>query len=212
MTQDIRTKASELGSSQGLTEKDIVEIFYRELKKNAYSGNPIVPRHNHDNINSPRISQANIINSVGIMGKINFTTNSTYTLYFSAPNPTRLDLNGFAFDTGAADSSAIIIGVALLSPAFYFQPLTNRSAKEGGTQYPIGGVLAQCSSNLYVQDAVGTANTFPHTEQFYIMNAFTAAGAHIVTGQLQNLTPNSIDIVITNLLSNWNVSANFIIT
>lgn len=146
------------------------------------------------------------------MGKINFTSNGTYTLYFSAQNPSRLDLNGFAFDTGATDSSALIIGIAILSNAFYFQPLTTRSAKEGGAQYPVQGVIAQCSSNLYVQDGVNQSNTFPHTEQFYIMNAFTTVGNRIVTGQLQNLTAKSIDIAITNLLANWNVSANFIIT
>lgn len=195
-----------------MNEQEIRKIVRNEMLINANSGTPIVARHTHDGVSSPQVEQKNVVNSVGIMGKINFTSNSTYTLYFSTQNPSRLDLNGFAFDTGASDSSVLMIGMALLSSAYYFQPLTNRSAIQGGTQYPILGVLAQCSSNLYVQDGVNPSNTWPRTDQFYIFNAYTSAGVPIATGQAQNLTSTSIDIVVTNLLAGWNVSANFIIT
>jgi len=195
-----------------MNEQEVRKIVKEEMQRNYRSGSPLVPPHTHDGVNNTRIDRSNIINSGGIMGNINFTANDTYTLYFSNPNPSRLDFNGFAFDTGANDSSALVVGVAILAEAYYFQPLTDRSVKQGGIQYPINGVLAQCSSNLFVQDAVGTANTFPHVSQFYIMNAISSSGNYLATGQVQNLTNNSVDIVITNLLSGWNVSANFIIT
>ena len=196
-----------------MTEDQIKQLVRQEVNRQMYqAGAPSISPHTHDGNNSPKGLASDTINRIGVMGKINFASNSTYTLYFSSPNPTRLDLNGFAFDTGSSDSSAIIVGMALLSKAYYFQPLSNRSAKQGGTPYPISGVLAQCSSNLYVQDSVDISNTFPHTEEFFIMNAFSSSGAHIVTAQAQNLTPTSIDIVVTNLASGWNVSANFIIT
>lgn len=195
-----------------MNEQEIRKIVQDEMQKNAYSGSPIVPKHNHDGVNSPQIRQSNIVNSSAIMGKINFTSNATYTLYFTATNPKRLDLNGFAFDTGATDSSVMVVGTAILGQAWYFQPSSTRSAKQGGTQYPIGNSLAQCSANLYVQDGVNPSNTFPHTDQFFLMNAFSASGVHIATMEARNLTNSSIDIVITNLASGWNISANFIIT
>lgn len=195
-----------------MDEQKIRKIIQDELQKNYRSGAPLVPPHQHNGVDNLKISQTNVLNNVGVMGKINFASNSTYTLYFSTQNPSRLDLNGFVFDTGINDSSVMIVGTAILSKAYYFQPLTTRSAKQGGIQYPIRGILAQCSSNLYVQDTVNPSNTFPHTEQFYIINAFTSSGSQIATGQLQNLTETSIDIVITNLASGWNISANFIIT
>ncbi len=190
------------------------------MQKNYTSGTPEIPPHIHDGVSNSRINQKDIILSTKVMGNIDFTSNDTYTLYFSTPNPSRLDLNGFVFDTGAADSSAMVIGVAILSSAYYFQPLTTRSAKQGGLQYPTKvatptaapGAIAQCSTNLYVQDAVGTANTFPHVDQFFIMNAFSSSGNHLATMEVRNLTATSIDIIITNLLSGWNISANFIIT
>ncbi len=206
--------------NEDLIRKIAKEEANKAIASNFSSGTPIIPPHRHNGIDNLQINGTDILHPTAVMGKINFTSNATYTLYFSHPNPSRLDLNGFAYDTGATDSSALVVGVAILSKAYYFQPLTTRSAKEGGLQYPTtqatstaaAGALAQCSSNLYVQDAVGTANTFPHTEQFYIMNAFSSSGNHLATAEVRNLTNTSIDIVITNLLSGWNVSANFIIT
>lgn len=196
-----------------MNELEIRKIVQEELRAQAYqSGAPIVPRHVHNNVDSPKINRSNVINTIGIMGKINFTSNSIYTLNFSSPNPSRLDLNGFTFDTGATNSSVLTVGVALLSKAYYFQPQTNRTAVEGGTPYPIGGVLAQCSSNLYVKDGANPSVTWPRTDQFYILNAYTATSTPIATMQAQNLTATSIDLAITNLLSGWNIAANFIIT
>lgn len=202
-----------------MTEQKIRAIVQDELNNNYRSGAPMVPPHHHNGNDNLKVNQIDIINGVGVMGKINFKSNSTYTLYFSAQNPSRLDFNGFAFDTGASNSSALIVGVAILGNAFYFQPFVpGVSAKEGGAEFPAfngnpksDGILAQCSSNLYI-DSTNIANTFPHTEQFFIMNAFSSSGVHVATGQLQNLTPTSVDIVITNLKPGWNVSANFIIT
>ena len=205
-----------------MTEQKIRAIVQDELNNNYRSGAPMVPPHTHDGNNNAKIKQENIVNGTAVMGLIKFKSNSTYTLYFSAKNPSRLDLNGFAFDTGAGNSSALIVGTAILGNAYYFQPFVpGVSAKEGGIEFPAlngqpksDGTLAQCSSNLYVQDG-GTA-TFPHTEQFFIMNALmgpiSTPSNYLVTGQLQNLTPTSVDIVITNLKAGWNVSANFIIT
>jgi hypothetical protein len=207
---------------QNLTEQQVRQIVKDEIQNNYRSGAPLVAPHRHNGNDNLKVNQTDIINGVGVMGKINFKSNSTYTLYFSAKNPSRLDLNGFVFDTGAADSSALIVGTAILGNAYYFQPFVpGVSAKEGGAEFPAfngnpksDGILAQCSSNLYVQD--GGTTTFPHTDQFFIMNALTgpisSPSNYLVTGQLQNLTPTSVDIVITNLKSGWNVSANFIIT
>jgi len=193
-----------------MEEPQIRQIVRDEFEKNYRAGAPQVPPHNHDSVNNLRIKESDLIHSIGVMGNIDFASNSTYTLYFTSPNPSRLDLNGFVFDTGVADSSALIVGVGILSSAYYFQPDTTRSARQGGLQYPLNGILAQCSSNLYVED--GGNNTFPHASEVYIMNAFTAAGARLVTGQLKNLTDTSIDIQITNLAVGWRVSANIVIT
>jgi hypothetical protein len=196
-----------------MNEQQIRQIVRDEVEKNYRSGAPLVPPHTHDGVNNLKIKQSDIIHLTGIMGKVTFTSNSTYTLYFTAPNPSRLELNGFTYDTGAANSSVLTTGIALLSQAYYFQPRDTRSAKQGGTQYPIDGVLAQCSSNLYVQDS-GSAlvETWPRVDQFYLLNAYTGASTSIGTIQAQNLTSTSIELVVTNLASGFNIVANFIIT
>ena len=196
-----------------MNEQDVIKIVQDEINRQRYqSGSPTILRHLHDGVDSPKISQTNIQNTVGVMGKLNFVSNDTYTLYFNSQNPSRIDINGFAFDTGSANSSVMIVGTALLSKAYYFQPALNHSVQEGGTAFPISGILAQCSANLYVKDGGTVPTTFPHTEQFYIINAYSNTGIHIATGQLVNLTPTSVNIVITNLLPGWNISVNFIIT
>ncbi len=180
------------------------------------SGNPTMNVHTHDGVNSPRITSGNIIPSAAVFGFVTFDENKTYTLNFAATNPTRLDLNGFAFN-GSDNSCALIVGVAFLSKAMSFQPYTSAAVREGGTPWPIRGILGQCCSSLYVnQTTGGTGGTaeipFPHVDENYIVNAYSTGGSHVATAQAVNFTGTSVDIVVTNLPSGWSLKTNFIIT
>lgn len=201
-----------------LTEQQIRKIVQDEINKNYSSGKPKVPPHKHDSVDNLRIYESDIVASVGVLGLIKFKKNQTYTLYFNTLNPTRIDFNGFAFDTGATNSNALLVGTALLSFSYQFQPRSTSSVQQGGIKYPVNSIVGglvkpvnQCSSNLYI-DSTTLSNVFPHADDNYIANAFSSAGNHIVTMQLGNLTKNSIDVIVTNLKSGWNVSANFIIS
>lgn len=194
-----------------MDENKIRQIVKDEMQRNYHSGTPQVPPHIHDGISNLKVDRSNVINLVGIMGNIDFASNDTYTLYFSTPNPARIDMNGFAFDNGLVDSSVLTVGMALLSTSYYFQPRNDRSASQGGLAFPLSGILAQCSSNLYVLDEGTTNDTFPHANQFFIMNARNSSTV-FATMQLKNLTATSIDIEVTNLHADWRISANFIIS
>ncbi len=203
-----------------MDEQKIRQIVKDEMNRNYMSGDPKIPPHTHDGVTNFKIKRSDAVNPIGVMGKIDFISNDTYTLYFTSPNPSRLDLYGFAFDNVATDSSVMTIGIALLSKSYYFQPLTTRTVKQGGLAYPTRqatptaapGAIAQCSSNLYNQDNAAFSNTFPHNNQFFIMNALRASGDCVGTLEIRNLTATSVDVIVTNLISGWKISANFIIT
>ena len=196
-----------------MDEKQMRQIAREEaqsvMRANFNSGRPIVPPHTHDGVNNIKVKQSDIIPSTAAMGKIDFSENKVYTLNFTSLNPTRIDMNGFAFNQ-SNDSTAFITGMAIVTAAIEFQPATTSSVVQGGREFPINGVLAQCSSNLYVNE--GSEDPFPHTDANYIANAFYASGQHVVTAQIVNPTNTSVQIIITNLLAGWTLSANFIIT
>jgi hypothetical protein len=184
-------------------------------KKNYFSGSPYIPPHTHDGVNNPQINEANIIPSVAAFGPVEFLENKTYTLNFTASNQTLILFNGIAFQTGAGNDYAIIVGNAVISKAWAFQPQTTSSVITGGTPYPITnkngkGNIAQSSSNLYIAPGSG-GTAFGHVDENYIVNTFSASGVHVVTAQFLNIQIGSVDFVVTNLASEWGLVGNFTI-
>ena len=217
-----------------MNPQDIQKLVQAEVAKQMSTANPaftkaldnyvsqktyllpkVVP-HKHDGVDNSRIPESSVIPSTKIMGKINFAQNKTYTLYFTSPNQTTILFNGLAFETGAGTDYVMINGTAIITRALYFQPNNTSSVKVGGTAYPQTSstglqTLAQSSSNLYIHTTTTPVNTFGHVDEVFIVNAFSGAGAHIVTGQLLNLTKNSVDFQVTNLVSGWELVGNFTI-
>lgn len=193
-----------------LTETDVRRIFQEEMLK-SYFQLPKIPPHTHDGVNNSKIPAQNIVPTPQILGTIKFTENKTYTLYFNTAGYTQIIFNAIAFQPSGYNYG-LINGNAALTAGFQWQPNTTSSVKVGGKQYPTSGqigynVLSQSSTNLFVD----LGGNYGHADSNYVMNLLGNTGSHVVTGLLQNPTPSSVDFIVTNLLTGWEVAGNFTI-
>ena len=126
--------------------RQIRQIVRQELSAQAYqSGAPIVPRHTHDNVNSPKISQSNITPAVRTSGSIQFAHIGQYIVQTNGtPNPTLVLCYGNVVNTisGSPSVRAFTFGSAQLGQSYYLQPDTISTVKVGG---PIQPFIQSCS-------------------------------------------------------------------
>ena len=117
---------------------------------NAYQ----VPNHSHNGIDSPRISQTDIIPNEGYTAVFKFYPGAPYTNLFPVPsNATSLTIHGFAANNvnTAATKRAIVSGTAYFAPSYFYQA--------GVTQLPTTSVpFSQICNAMYI-DSNNLANT-----------------------------------------------------
>jgi hypothetical protein len=199
-----------------MNEQQIRKIVDDEIQKKLFQL-PKLPPHKHNGTDNIKIPADGVIPSTGAIGLIKFARAATYTLYFTSQNPTRIDVNGFALNAGVT-SYGMIVGNAILKPAYYFQPNNTSSVRTGGLLYPIVGPIAtpdtpriaQCCSSLLIDQST-LNNTFPTSNQFRAIFVDTVGGV-TASGYFNNLTNNSIDLVIEVLASGWTINLNILIT
>lgn len=201
-----------------MNEQQVRKIINEELQKKLF-GFPKIPPHKHDDKDNIKIPASSIIYSSSAMGKITFAHTKTYTLYFSTPNPTRIDVNGFVQNAGVT-IYGLIVGNVALNRCFYFQPTSSSSVTTGGTQYPVVAKallsspdspnLAQCCSSLTI-DQSSLANTFPFLDQFRAVHAKSVSG-DLISAYFNNLTSKSVDFVVETLATGYQAKLNITIT
>lgn len=199
-----------------MNEQQVRAIIADEIQKNLFKL-PKVPPTYHTGVDNVKIPSSSIVANTASYGFVYFNENQTYTLNFAAGNPSLILVNGLVYNTSNSDEYALIEGNAVITKTMAFQPNTTSSVVVGGPPYPITdsvgrGVLAQCSTNLYIVGGTGgTANG--HVDDNFIVNAYQGPGLtnHVATAQFMNIQPSSVDLVVTNLLSGWELKLNFTI-
>lgn len=195
----------------------------------SYFRLPKIPPHGHTGADNIKIPAQSIVSSTAALGKLLITKQTTYTLYFASQYPTRIDVNGYV-ENGGVTIYGLIIGTCLLRSAYYFQPVNaatgkstpigNNEVRAGGLLYPVRGIVnaAYPDSPLFAQncssltiDQSSLANTFPSSDAYRAVHA-NSIGGDLISGYFQNLTNNSIDLIIEVLASGYTASLNITIT
>lgn len=205
-----------------MNEEQIRRIVREELRRgsseNRFKLNPI-QRHLHNGIDSPQISQNNVIPSVSVSGAITFSSATTYTLNLNSSfTPSRIIAYGNIIGNSA--QRYFFFGSANLTPSFYFQPLSNTSVQQGIIQQPAVfdttlGVASPLQSCSYfgAESAGGAMHTL--VGEGHIINVRHNEGSGTTTfarGTVTVFSKSKIEIVVSDLASGWSVNANYVIT
>lgn len=179
-----------------------------------------IPLHKHDGIDSPRIKEDSLIQSVSVSGRITFAQVATYTILLNASfTPTNILAYGNV--TGGAQRY-FTFGSANLVPSFYLQPNNDTSVVTGNIQYPfidpnINGatrtpvtVPLQSSSYFGAESAGGTMHTL--AGEGHLVDIQFPLGTTHARATVTDFSRDSITIVVTNLDSGWEINVNIVIT
>jgi hypothetical protein len=170
-----------------MNEAMVRKIIKDELLLNANSGAPIVPRHTHDNVNSPAIQYADIISSPVFNGTIDMSQGTiigsapnqvfTYANYY-IPIPSKVStvqfFGGALNITASPKLHAMIIGEAELVGGYQYQPGTPNSVTMGKVFVPI---VQGSSSFIVTNGAVSLSGS---------NSSFTFDGTGLKTGGLNS--------------------------
>lgn len=201
-----------------MNEQQIRSIVQQEIAKSRsdarFGLNPI-QRHIHNGIDSPQISQNNVLPSVSVSGAITFASETTYTLNLnSAFTPSRIIAYGNV--VGSGSERYFFFGSANLTPSFYFQPLDNTSVQQGTIQQPAVfdttlGVTSPLQSCTYfgAEGATGALHTL--AGEGHIVNVFYSATV-FARATVTTFSKSKIEIVVSDLSSGWSINANYVIT
>lgn len=187
-----------------VTESQIRKIVQDELKKKN-TGVPTIQRHFHDDIDSPKINEANILGTRINSGTITFSQQTTYTLAVNF-NPKSILIYGNVVD-GTGNIKGQIIGNALLQGAFYMAPGTSISTKVASTIQNI----AQSSSYFLVDNSSGTHVSHTLASQTNIVDVFYNSTL-FVRMTVVSASGKGIVLNVSTLSSGWSINANFSIT
>ena len=180
---------------QNWTEEQLRRLIQDELRVNANSGSPIVPRHNHDGNNSQKVKQTDLIPGIRINGTIDMTQNAVYTLPI-AGNLASVTFYGGAI--GPAGTHAYISGNCQLGVGQQWQPGTGTSVTNNNVQ----------ENNIQGSAAIVTT-TIPSS---YIVNS-QGHIAYVTDNTLSNILAmatitrydNSTLYITVKLASGWSL-------
>ena len=188
-----------------LTKQDVIKIFHEQMEKENRSGKPKVVRHVHDDVDSPKISQSNIIPQIRITsGNITFASKSTYTIGVNF-NPSFILFYGEVINADASVKFHVV-GSAILGPSYYLQPVNNRTVTVGGLLENI----TQSSSSYGVEIAGPTFHILSST--FHIVDIEYPLGTIHARMTVKSYSNKSIIVTVDDLDSGWNIIGNFIIS
>lgn len=210
-----------------LTEAQIRKIVQQEIAKsnNASRFNlSAVTDHVHNGIDSPRIKEDDLIQSVNTAGSITFgTQGATYTINLTTNfTPTFVLAYGVVTDSaGSPNIRCHTIGSAQLTPGFYLQPESSRSVAMGGPQYPFptsqpdgstATVPIQGSSFIYTNDSANTF--FAGVSEDHLVDVFTGSSVSDIQARvtLVDFSRSFVKLYVPYLTSGWRINVNYVIT
>lgn len=208
-----------------MNEEQIIQIVQNQLNTSRYqAGNPIVQRHIHNGVDSPKISQSNVIPITNVNGAFQMAQNATYT--FNLPGnqiPQAITFYGGAIDTtDSPKMHAIGSGSAQFNNNQQFQPGTSTSVNTGSVSVDI----IQGGSYLVITD--GLPITAPGTYASFAASYSPASsilrlsGSHIVyvtdasnnvyaRATILSYSATSIQVKV-ELAANWSIYGYWLVT
>lgn len=207
-----------------MDETRIRKIVQEELKRTSNTGRfnvRSVPQHVHNGSDSPLLPETSINRNPGVMGNVMFASSGEdYVFEINMPyTPRQVILNGIFVDspTGSApiDDRYHIWGTAYLGPAYYLQPIDNRTVGVGGIPYPAPTNLQDGSkatipaqSSTFFGFIQGSSEATAGTSQFHIADVFGSATLRVT---VVDFSKDKIVFRVTSMTSGWSLIGNYLI-
>lgn len=159
--------------------------------------------HAHTGLDSPQISQNNILPGNSVEGSITFAqAQTTYKIGINF-NPTSVLVHGNA--TGPSGAKFMIVGNAQLGPSLYLQPGTTTSVRPGGPPQNI------IQSNTYFGLDSG-AGVHTLVDEGHIANVEFPKGTIFARATITGYDSKNILLYTDVLLSGWQFNLSLTIT
>lgn len=186
-----------------MNEQRTRDIIQEELLKNANSGTPIIPRHQHDGNDTLRVPERFLIRNTKISTTtLSFSDGGDTFILNTLSNPTSISFYGISNN---ALSKATINGIAQLGISY---KVTNLVGPENNT-----AVLTKStdnvvySSNSFLATAAGAFSVGSDPNSFATTNSF---GTIVTSATIQSWTEKQIVIKVV-CATGWTLQGTFII-
>lgn len=184
-----------------MNERQIRNIVRSEMNRDAYqTAQPLLPKHNHDGVNSAKISQNSVVPGVKFNGTVEMTKQAIYTIPITG-NPSRIDFYGGAIN--ATDGfHGFVVGTAVLGNCYQFQPGTETTTSLNDVKT---GIIQGCSSFLSNQSATPTTIKLSNSQGhiIYISDESTDPSTLYVVADITEVTNSEIKVTVSTLATNW---------
>ena len=203
-----------------LDENRIRQIVQEEIRRSDSAGRfgfKNIPHHTHNGVDSLRIQENNLIQSVSVSGNITFAASDEYTIYLNS-SFTPSSIVAYGNVIGATAERYMTIGTASLVPSFYLQPDTTRSVVTGDIQYPFvdpnlsPATAVPLQSSCYIGAESASTGNDMHTlsSEGHIVNVFYGGTIH-ARATVTSFTRDYIKFQ-TTIESGWDMNVNYVIT
>lgn len=193
-----------------MNDQQIRKIVREEIQRANNSSRfrvQSIPEHTHNGIDSPKIAESNLIRTPILLGSIEFSSDTTYSLKYNAEyTPSMVTM--YSNVIGPSGERFVCIGSAYLTPSFYFQPSTSSSVEIGNIQYPFEGYPAQ-SSVYFGTDSGGSRRTV--VSQFAIISVEYPLGTVLFQMKVKGFSKTDITIENTVFTTGWSANSAVII-
>lgn len=186
----------------------------RQIAKQVYAESQSIDRiasmntssHNHNGIDSPRISQANIVPGIRASGSITFAQSTLYTLGLTF-NPTSILFYGIAVNNNASSPTirAHCVGNAQLGASFYFQPLSATSVTIGGPTQE----MIQSSTTFLVDSSTSPVTVRATVDEGHLVDV--EYGGILARATIVSVGGGSI-VIDVSVASTWQIIGNYVVT
>ncbi len=213
-----------------MDEQKIRRIIRDEIARTNQSSRfnlESISNHAHTGTDSsPRIRQEDVIPSTSVVGSIEFSQQTTYTINLNA-SFTPSNVLAYGVVTGTYNGNAIralTTGSAQLTPTFYLQPATDTSVVVGGPQYPFptqqpdgSSPTVPAQSSSYISVSRGSdSDLFAGISEDHIVDLVYPNPSSVddirARVTVLGFSRNSIIVSVPYLENGWTIFLNFVIT
>jgi hypothetical protein len=209
------------GATPIMNDQQITKIVREEIQRANNSSRfrlQSIPEHTHNGTDSPRVADENLGRNPAIFGRVSFSTSGVdYIFELNLPyTPRQVVLNGTLVDSTTSPTVRYNIwGTAYLGPAYYLQPVDNRTVTAKGLSYPAptplqGGSEATipAQSSTFFGFVNGANAATAGDSQFHIVNVF---GSAVMRVTVVDFSKDKLVFRVTSLTSGYTLLGNYTI-